>query len=199
MQLSDLIAAVRDEVQDPSKYRWSDATITRYLNDAQLDLIQISRKLQVWQSNVSAGSQYIEKPTDLLLPKRMWFQVSDFRYPLEIKYGMPPESVIVTGDPRHVYLIGTYIYLYPVVQQSGTLYIEGVQRPINMSATTDIPTVEDADNLLIAYAAWMCLSSDGDPLAAVKQQYYQQKKMEWSILDAQKYPLPDRIERNWWW
>lgn len=194
-----MIAAVRDEVQDPNALRWSDATITRYLNNAQLDLAQISKKLNMWSVSVAAGATYVMKPTDLLFPKAFWFEISSWRYPLDIKYGVPPEATTVTGDPVEVYPMGNYLYFYPVPQQAGTLYVSGVPRPTPMVNNTDTPSVEDADDLLIAYAAWMCYLADGDPLASVKENWYRQKKLEWSILDAQKNPMPDRIERSWWW
>lgn len=199
MLLSDLIAAVRDEVQDQGAVRWSDNTIIRYLNDAQLDLAQMSRQLTMWSVEAPSGTLSIPKPTDILIPKAFWFEVSTWRYPLDIRYGTPPESEVVTGDPVAVYLMGSYIFFYPVVQQRGTLYISGTPRPRYMYSPTDVPDVEDADSLLVAYAVWMCLLSDGDPLAATKEAWYRQKKLEWSILDAQKHPMPDRIERNWWW
>jgi hypothetical protein len=199
VQLSELISAVRDEVQDPNAVRWSDATITRYLNDAQMDLAQVSKKLNLWTLTVVAGQQSIAKPSDLLVPKSLWMEISTWRYPLDIKYGVPPESTVVTGDPVEAYFMGNSLYFYPIPQQTGTLYISGTQRPTAMVNPTDTPTIEDADSLLIAYAAWMCFLSDGDPAAAIKEAWYNQKKLEWSILDAQKNPMPDRIDRTWWW
>ncbi|BCV23299.1 hypothetical protein [Gelria sp. Kuro-4] len=199
MQLSELIQAVRDEVQDQAAQRWSDATIIRYLNDAQLDLAQVSKQLTSWTTQVQAGAVYAPRPPDLLIPKAFWFEIGTWRYPLEMKYGLPPENQVVQGDPEAVHLVGDYMYFYPVVQQPGTLYISGTMRPTPMALNTDVPSIQDADSLLITYAAWMCFLSDGDPIASTKESWYRQRKLEWAILDAQKHPMPDRIERNWWW
>ncbi len=199
MQLSELISAVRDEVQDPNASRWSDSTITRYLNDAQLDLARISRKLTMWRVDVSVNDTYVLFPDDLLIPKTLWFEMRNWRYPLDIKYGVPPESSAVTGAPAEAYIIGEHIYFYPTVNCDGYLYIAGTARPTQMSAPTDTPSVIDADNLLIAYASWMCLLSDGDPLAAVKKDWYDRLRTEWGIMDAQRNPMPDRIEHSIWW
>lgn len=199
MQLSELIAAVRDELQDTATKRWSDSTITRYLNDGQLDLAKISKQLNLWQNSVDAGTTSIILPTDLLIPKAFWFEIGSWRYPLDIKYGFPPESSTVMGDPLEVYLMGSYVYFYPTIRQNGTMYVLGIMRPTPMSATTDTPSITDADDVLILYAVWKCLSSDGDPDAARRGADYSQAKLEWSLLDAQKNPMPDRIERSWWW
>lgn len=200
MQLSELIAAVRDEVLDQQNLRWSDSTITRYLNDAQLDLAKVSRQLSMWQSSVDAGTDYTLLPPDLLIPKELWFEVGLRRYQLNMKHGFPPEPPSVRGYPVDAYIMGSYVYFYPVPQQSGTFYVLGVKRPTPMSAPTDTPELQDVDSLLITYAAWMCLLSDGNQSeASAKEALYNQMKAEWSVLDAQKNPLPNKIDRNWWW
>lgn len=199
MQLSDLIAAVRDEVQDPGSARWTDATITRYLNDAQFELARISRQTSILTNAVPAGTVSITAPSNMLLPKEFWFEISvTWRYKLNLNYGMPPEVVTVTGNPSDVFINGSTIWFYPTTIQDGMLYIICTLRPTPMVNGTDTPSIQDADNLLIAYAAWMCLLSDGDPLADRKEQFYNNKKLEWSILDAQKNPMPNHIRREWW-
>lgn len=192
MQLSELIAAVRDEVQDQGMQRWADSTIIRYLNDAQLDLAQLSKKLTLWSVPVEGQTPFILRPVDLLIPKELWFEVGTNRWPLEIKYGTPPEASERRGDPMSAYLIGNHVYFYPTPSREGTCHISGTKRPDTLSLDIDVPEVEDADSLLIAYAVWMCFLSDGDPLAGLKEAWYIQRKLEWAILDAQKHPMPDR-------
>lgn len=199
VQLSELISAVRDEVQDTGALRWTDSTITRYLNDGQRDLVQISNKINIWQISIPAGTVSINMPSDILIPKNFQFEINTWRYPLAVHYGIPPESTATQGNPQEVYIVGDSIIFYPTVAQAGTLLISGVAQPVDMVNPTDTPVIKNIDSLLIAYAVWQCLMSDGDPLADIKGQYYQQKKMEWGILDAQQNPMPDRIERNWWW
>lgn len=196
MTLQELITAVRDEVQDYNKERWSDETITRYLNDGQLDLVQFSRALNVWQVSVDTNTSNVAKPPDLLVPKYAHFEINSNRFVIDIRHGMVPDAD--TGFPEALYIIGSYFYIYPIPTNSGTLYLTGVSRPTQMVSLEDTPSIEDADNLLIAYAAWMCMLSDGDPLAAVKKDYYEQKRTEWLVLDALKHPTPTIIERREW-
>ena len=197
MQLSALIAAVRDEVQDPGALRWSDATITRYLNDAQMDLAKDSKQLTIWTASVASGATTIAAPSDMLLPRYLWFEVGNSRVPIALRYGFPPEPATVTGDPIAMFVVGTYFYPYPVPGRAGTLYVGGVARPTTLSLSTDVPSIADADNLLIDYAVLECLLSDGDPLAGPKQQRYDRKRMEWLMLEAQKNPFPDQVDVRW--
>lgn len=193
--LQELIQLVRDEVQDPNKERWSDTVITKYLNDGQLSLAQFSRALTVWQIPVDAHITDLPRPTDLLIPKYAHFEVNSNRFLVDIKHGMVPDKS--SGFPEALYIISSSFYLYPVPTTSGTLYLTGVARPAEMVNPTDIPSVEDADSLLVVYAAWMCLLSDGDPNASSKGVYYREKRAEWLVLDALKYPTPTFVERRW--
>lgn len=196
MQLSELIAAVRDDVQDPGAARWTDTTITRYLNEAQLKLAQVSRQLHPWNQLLPAGTVFIALPADLLIIKNIYFEQASARYEGNLKFGLPPESAQVQGNPIDVYIVGgNTAYYYPVVSQDTTQIIAGIQRPAPMQADTDVPSIIDADDVLITYADYKCFLNDGDPMASAKKQIYEQERAEWSILDSLKNPMPTQIER----
>lgn len=197
MQLSELISAVRDDVQDPGSARFTDAAITRHLNSGQLKIAMVSQKFNAWTTTIPAGTVSAALPADLLIPKTIKLEVgSGNRYEPKIQKGLPPESSQVMGSPTHVYINGNTAFYYPVPGQDMTQIISGIKRPTPMVNSTDTPDVDDADDILIAYASYMCFLSDGDPLVQLKQQIYERERQEWSILDALKYPLPTQIERD---
>ncbi len=197
MTLRQLITAVRDEVHDPYGYRWSDETIKRYLNDGQLDLIKDSRRLHIWEYAVDAGVSQVNRPIDLLVPKYAYFDLyNGERVQLHFSHDYPASQDV--GVPEKICVIGDMYYLYPVPSVGGQLALLGVKRPIPMETDDDVPSVEDADSLLVAYAAWQCYLSDNDPMASVMWDYYNQRRGEWMVLDAMKNPTTTVIERNWW-
>lgn len=200
MTLSELISAVRDEVRDPSALRFSDAAITRYLNDGLLELARVSKRVEVWQSSVAAGTAAVTMPTDLLFLRMAAWESGGSKHGLDIKYGMPRTQPNETGEPEAVWVVSGQIVLEPVPSSSGTLYLAGVPRPPKLVNTTDTTPLEDADSAIIAYAAWRCLLADGDPMAGAQKQAWQELRDAWLVADAQRNPMQTVLERRpWWW
>lgn len=193
MELWELIEEVRTEINDEASELWHDKQVTRYLNDAQRDLVQFSKELSRLTVAVSASAETVPRPAALLLIKEMYYEVGDRRYPLEVHYGIADE-IVTSSIPQDIYIVGSDFYLVPIPSQAGNLVIIGVSRPTAMSESTDEPTIADADSLLITYAAWKCMLVDGNRRAQSYADLYQQQRMEWSVLDAQKNPMPSRIK-----
>jgi len=190
MTLIQLITAVRNMLDDPNL---SADLITPHLNDAQRELSKMSSTRTLWSVSVSSGDEYVSKPDDVLIPKNMFFDYGNQRYELDIYYGIPPEQG-VTGLPDCVYVIGDDIYFYPIPSQSGTLKILGIARPVDMVDDNDTPSIKDADGVLIAYAAWMlALMDESDPRVNQFKDIYDQKKYEWSILNAMANPMSSTV------
>ncbi len=196
--LSDMIARVRDNVCDPTSARWADSTITAFLNDAQIRLAQMSRTPTARSVVVPAGTSYVIKPSDLLVPKNAFFEQGSDIYLLDIRQGMPTDPISMAGIPDTLYILDAMLHIRPVPGQDGVLDLEGIGRPTPLVNPTDTTTLEDADSVLVAYATWMCFMADGDPAAAGWKQIYEQIKQEWAILDAQKNPMPRHIGIDWW-
>ncbi len=201
MKLWQLVRSVRSNIKDEDGLTFHDEQITEQLNAAQLDLTLLSRRLSTWSTSVEANTLTITKPTDCLIPKYCYFDYSSSRYRLSIKYGFPPETSSVTGYPEDVYIVGTDYYLYPVPSSGGTLLTVGVAKPNDMvDMDNDVPSVENADSALIAYATWMLLlASDNPEKSKGYQKIYEQKKQEWSIADSLANPMPTVIERAFPW
>jgi len=196
MQLSDLIAAVQEDVRDPGAVRWSTTLITRYLNDGLLRAAKISRALTVWTTNMIAGQNYYTLPPDLLIPKYIVIELQEERFRLDLRYGIPNWPASLQDVPERAYIVSGGYYLEPTPSLAGTIYVVGVQRPPQLVNSTDTPSILDCDNMIIAYAAWQCLRADNDPAAAAFQQQYEQERQEFSILDAMKNPTSDIVLRT---
>lgn len=205
MNLSELRSAVRDNVQDPNALRWSDSVITSHLNTAQSKLAQMGSGVDAWMISVTASPppgdptfvDGITRPPQLLAPTKILFRVGEDQWQLDMSHGIPEDPATVTGYPQTAYFAAGTIYLRPYPSVDGVLVVSGTSRVTPMSTNTDIPTLEDADDILIAYATWMCLASDGDPASRLWYDIYQEKRQEWAVLEAQKNPTNNRILRDY--
>lgn len=195
--LAQLISQVRENLQDPAGSQWSDSVITQQLNDAQRAIAPMAFLVTSWSANVSAGTASVARPTDLLIPHKVYFQCGDDQWELIRRHGIPEDPVTITGDPDTAYFASGNIYIRPVPQQDGTIIISGNVRPPDLVNTTDTSVLEDAEPALVAYATWVCLASTGDPAALMWKEIYEQRRTEWAILDASKNPQRSRIDRSW--
>ncbi len=198
MALSDMIAKVRDDVQDPSAQRWSDQTITNYLNDGQTEIRQFSRAISSISTAVAAATDYIGRPATLLTPYKAFWNDGTNQWFLQDNYGVPEDPNTLQGLPSDVYYAGSNIYIRPVPSAAGTLVLTGTLRPTPMVLDTDVAFYDGSDSTLVAYATWLCLMSDGDPTAANWYQIYETRRTEWSSEEANKNPTTSRIQRGWW-
>ncbi len=204
--LSDLLSRVRDNTQDWLSQRWSDTVITQHLNDCQRKLSQLSYGITAWQVSVTSSPppgdptfvDGVTRPPQLLTPHKVYFQIGMNQWELNLSHGVPIDTAYMTGLPDTAYFAAGTIYLRPYPSQNGTLIVSGTQRTTDMSVSTDVPTLEDADDVMVSYATWMCLASDGDPTATFWERIYQDKRQEWAVLEAQKHPTANRIAREWW-
>lgn len=201
MTLQELIRAVREEVRDLGAQRWSDSTITRYLNDGLLELARVSHAMQVWEVNVSAGTVSVPLPADLLFLREAAWKTQSEKYGLDIRYGVPRTQPNETGFPQAIYVVDPATVVFdPTPDTSGVFVVGGIPRPARLVNLTDSPAFVDCDSALIAYACWRCLLSDGDPLAAQRREEWETLKSAWLVADAQRNPMQTVLERRpWWW
>ena len=194
--LTELIAAVREEVRDAGSVRWTDATITRYLNEGQDELGQTSLRIEVWEKVVAAGATAVEMPTDLLYTKEASWETESENHPLNIRSGQPETQPGETGEPEDVYVINGDFVLDPLPDTAGTLIVAGTLRMTKMVLGTSTPFLEDADSALLAHAIYRCHSSDGDPMTLLKEREWTAAKLRWTITDAQKTPGSTTLNRR---
>lgn len=197
--LQELIARVRDNVYDPDGRRWSDATITAYLNEALANLKAFSYALVPFTVNVPANTGTVQRPSGLLAPNRAYFRIDTEQWELGVHSGIPEETEYVTGFPEDLYLAGNTMYLRPVPARDGTLTVVGTAKPAPLVNPTDTPSYEDVDQLLVAYATWWLWYTDGNIAEAERwRDIYLTLRTEWAVLDAQRNPSTNSISREWW-
>jgi len=204
--LKDLIKQVRDNLQDYTAAYVSDTMITNYLNEAQVKLSQVSFGVDSFPVSVTAGTDYVSRPASLLAPQKAYFRVQDSQWELDISHGLPEDTEVYSGYPDTAYFAGSKIYLRPVPGSDGTLTIAGTSRPAGMTAQTDTPSFQDADDILAAYATWKGYAliyagkKDRDSFNLMQEwnQTYTRMRQEWGVLDAQKNPSTSRVQREWW-
>lgn len=201
MTLQELIQAVREEVRDLNAQRWSDATITRYLNDGLLELARVSHAFQVWETAVAAGTVSISLPSDMLFLREAAWKTTNDKYGLYIKYGVPRTQPNETDFPQNIYVVNSSVaVLDPPPSESGMLVLGGIPRPPKLANPSDVPALEDCDSAIIAYACWRCMLSDGDPFAAQRQAEWEALRSAWLVASAQRNPMQTVLERRpWWW
>jgi len=197
--LKELIARVRDNVYDPDGRRWSDTTITAYLNEALNNLKPFSYSLVPFTVDVPANTSSVQRPSGLLAPNRAYFRIGTEQWELGVHSGIPEETEHVTGFPKDLYLAGSTMYLRPVPSQNGVLTVVGTARPTPLVNPEDVPSYEDVDQLLVAYATWWLWYTDGNLVEAERwREIYLSLRTEWAVLDAQRNPSTNQISREWW-
>lgn len=197
--LQELIARVRDNVYDPEGRRWSDATITTYLNEALANLKPFSYTLVPFTVDVPANTDIVGRPSGLLAPNRAYFRIGTEQWELGVHSGIPEDTEDVAGFPEDLYIAGSNLYLRPVPARDGVLTIVGTARPSLLFYPTDTPSYEDVDHILAAYATWWLWYTDGNIVEAERwRDVYMTLRTEWAVLDAQRNPSTNNISREWW-
>ncbi len=194
--LAELVQRVKDLLDDGAL---TDQVLIAYLNDAQLELAQVSRERTVWDVAVAAGAVSVDRPTGALVLQEVYFDYSSTREELEFRGGYPPEPTDDTGIPERVYVLGGKLYFYPVPSVDGTLHVVGISRPTDMANFGDTPSVQDADSVLVAYAAWMTALATGDQRASSLERLYQQRRVEWMARSSAANPLARHMVQEDWY
>jgi hypothetical protein len=150
---------------------------------------------------IPAGTDFVSRPSDLLAPQALFFNIEEDQWPLTLRHGVPEDPNTIQGDPDVAYFAAGCIYLRPVPNQDGNLIIGGNARSVDMnvnSPDTSYPSLEDSEDPIVAYATYRCYVSDSDPVnSGLWQQIWEQERLEWVLLDASKNPQRSRIERTW--
>jgi hypothetical protein len=188
MQLKDLRSRVAANIG-----RSSITGIDSYFNDGQRDLAKDSKKIV--KASVTVADDNFTIPSNCLILKAVAYNGGELLpYPGEV---LP---TIYSGTPSHYMQFGSTVYVMD--KATGTYTITYIPRPIDMVNDTDTPSLEDADEALIAYATWQFYQNDGNINdAAYWRSVYLEKKADWLDLDAKRnyrqIRVADRLSR-WW-
>lgn len=139
----------------------TDAQITALLNDAQRAMARDYdwRDLRIEKSTTTTvGTERYALPTDLkeLLGMRVIDDAESVnlieltRTALDEHDPYPASGA--QAKPCYYAMDGNYYHLYPIPDAAYTLYLHYSRWPTDLSAAADVPSVDGADDYLIAYA-----------------------------------------------
>jgi len=162
----------------------------RYLNDGQIALALLSKRLK--RQDVNATDGVIIIPSDCLIIRGVAWKnnILDI-YPEEFTpdYG--------TGTPLWWQRNDNNILLIP--KQTGTAKLIYTPRPAEMTQDTDVPELTDADSALIAYAIWQIyVDSEDEEESVFWEAKWLKEQAKWLELDNQQYKQPRRVRTIRW-
>ncbi len=172
MNLGDVQTRVKRQFGDDSGAQITDADITRWANDGQLDLVRRTKCNQVENSTLSVVGT-------TLYPILTFVDVSRVQYdgrPLrpvsrqQMDDFFPSRNVtgVANGLPIYYTMVSSGIELYPIPDTSGlTITVLYIKRPVELVNTTDpleIPTQYHED--VVRFCLLRAYELDGQHAAA---------------------------------
>lgn len=198
MTLLELIEKTRSVLREPVAARWTDDDIKRYLNSGLTDLAKLSEKISKTTVDVTANTQSVQIPADVLVLKSIyWFDDTSGKNELYVSYDSLPEDDETTGVPSEYFTIDGEIVLYPIPETDGRLLLTYTKKPSLLVNDTDTPEYDNCEDALISYAVWRAYLEDGDPRAVLWENDYAKQALKWQTVESENYSQPFRV-REWW-
>lgn len=146
MDLSELRTRVQNQLGDTSEAQFNLATIDRWLNDAQVDVV---RRTEVLQGSTvltsTANTKDYALPTDLLSIRRVEYGGAKLQGTTldELDKSAPNRAVSYPSDtPSSFYFWNRRLYLYPAPSTGGSnIEVFYIRLPLLLAIGTDIPEV----------------------------------------------------------
>lgn len=161
MTLSELIEDVRSRLDEDTAGFWTDAEITRWLNEGNKRVAYLLGNLEAidLQSTVVAQASY-DLPTDILKMARVQYNSQPLRVitfkELNTHESLGSPTTSESGTPEYCYLWADKIYLYPapsaVVVDGLSIYY--TKQPSTLTDSTDTPDHPDYLHYLLPLYAW---------------------------------------------
>lgn len=187
--LSQLIADVRSHLDEATAAQWSDAEITRWLNEGQRD---VARRTEVLQATatipVTAGQQNYVAPADMLrihrvehtntgdptiwaLEYRDWHAMDQVWWSQQAVTQARPVWYTLWGFPPNVNIV-----LYPKPHTNGSLKVFYYKLPADLVNPTDTTQLPNGwDDLLVLWCEHVALRKDADPRWTEAKQLYEER------------------------
>lgn len=144
MNLEEIQTRVKRQFGDDSGSQITDADITRWANDAQVEIVRLTECLQIHaETNSVADDGSYDVPTDFIRLRRVSYDGEPLlRTNLEELEGLGL-SLSSTGAPTRYYLWGRKIFLHPAPSSagSGNVDIYYLKRPDVLENISDVPEI----------------------------------------------------------
>lgn len=196
--LAQLREIIRSILREPAPARWQNSDLDRYINGCVLEIARTMERRKSAAIDVAANTPYVQPPTDCLVPDELfWLKTGETEkrelYPATST--MPPD--VASGTPTYYYLLEDRIYLYPVPDSSGVLYLTYFWRPASLVNDNDTLAVEDTDQLIINYAVWRAYLEDGDPMAQLWEAEFAKELARWATIEQARHSMAFRPKAEW--
>lgn len=162
---NEVLARVRDTLQDPDERRWVDFELLRYLDDALAILVQIKPEVnaQFITVNLTPTTRQTLPDTALFLidipslekTQKDWFDRYDPAWQSTSASGIPVQWM-QDVDKEHF-----YVYPPPVATTPVELQIAGRTTPITL-ASEELPVKDEHVQVLASYVTYRALIKDGE-------------------------------------
>ena len=189
LTLTDALTHLRSRLDEPTSAFWSDAELTRWINEGAND---IARRTECLRDEAdiaaTAGTQDYTAPVDLIRATGLeWRPTStDHRYPLQYRDRHNADSVWGAGQASSdgAPMIWTSwgfppaltIKVFPTPNEDGNLHIYYYRLPAAVSAGVDvIETPSGWEDLVLEYATMLAYRKDGNPSWQQAFQHYEQR------------------------
>lgn len=198
MKLGEFLYNVRIELREPIEGNWQDKQLIGYINDTiRYDIAPIASQKGIFSLPVTSNSEYVDLPTNLLIPISGEWSDGSNKNKVEIGSVIGDEVFSdIKGTPRNLWLFNNKLRIYPIPIISGTLKIRGILRPNTLVELDDQCEYTDVDEIVKCGTVYRALLFDKDPIADVWLRRLDRAKylyMETRI----KQPEKEIIEDYW--
>lgn len=177
LTLAQAIADTRSRLDEPTSTFWSDAELTRWLNEGQNDVCRRSECLRAEATiAVTSGTQTYTGPTDLVRATALeWHpDSSNNQYPLLYRDRHSADSLWGTGQATgegtpQIWTSWGYppsftITVYPTPNEDGNLLLAYYKLPSTLVNGGDAVGVPSGwEDLVVEYATMLAQRKDGNP------------------------------------
>lgn len=196
-----LIARVRDILEEPIAARWSNDMIKDYLNKSQEDLAILAERLKTKKVTLAAGAETIPFPNDFLMLSELFWIDGTKKH--EIKPGSSKIPIDDDTDtdtasgPQYFYLINGAIEIRKSQSTNTEIIIVYYEDPPEMTVDGALPYFNHSQDALIAGAVYKAYHDDNDPRQKPWIESYGREQMRWLAIETQNYQSAFQQENNW--
>lgn len=175
--LTLLLADVRDHLDEATANQWTDAMLTRWINEGLKD---IARRAEVIQDRATipalVGVQEYTLPVDMHRVYRVEYQRTgdNQKYSLEYKDFNNLDAVwwtsqgITEGTPMYFTMWGmppaAKVVIYPKPSSAGSFTVFYYRQPATLVSGGDVAEIPSGwESLVVLYCEYMALRRDADP------------------------------------
>ena len=164
MLVSDIISRVRNIAGDVEKIQFSDATIMQWINDGMREAASDNNLLQVTGTTPTvAGTNKYDIPADILKLHSIRHNGDDLRVVTLDEAQQAGYLTSEQGSPTAAWVWAGKITLYPTPAAAGSLEIDYIKTPTDVTNTGDTPIIPAMYHMrLVDYCLAQVAQQDDD-------------------------------------